>query len=63
MLFRIGLLAPMMAIFGLVFAVATTGHLAVVLAVAIPVLIALVSAILITASRYSVKLREQHLTK
>lgn len=59
MLFRIGLLAPMLAIFGLVFATATTGHLAVVLAIAIPVLIALVAAILITASRYSVKLREK----
>ena len=59
MLFRVGLLAPMMAVIGLVFATASTGKLAVVLAIAVPILIALIAAILITASRYSVRLREK----
>lgn len=59
MLFRIGLLAPMMAVIGLVLSVATTGKLALVLAIAIPVLIVLVAAILIRASIHSAKLRKK----
>ncbi len=59
MLFRLGLLAPMMAVIGLVLSVATTGKLAVVLAIAIPILIIVVAAILTGASRYSVKLRDK----
>ena len=58
-LFRIGLMAPLMAVIGLVFAIATTGKLAVVLAIAIPILIVVVGAILIAASHYSVQLREK----
>ena len=60
LLFRIGLLAPMMAIIGLIFATATTGKVAVVLVIAVPILVALIAAILITASRFSVKLRKKN---
>lgn len=59
MLFRIGLLSPMMAVIGLVLSVATTGKLAVVLAIAVPLLILVVAAVLTAASRYSVKLRQR----
>ena len=57
MLFRVGLLAPMMAAIGLVFAIATTGRLAMVLAIAIPIMIVVVALILMkasTCSRFSV---------
>lgn len=57
MLFRVGLLAPMMAAIGLVLAVATTGRLAQVLAIAIPIVIVVIAFILVRASQYSVKLR------
>ena len=59
LLFRLGLLAPLMAVLGLVFGVASSGALAVVIAIAIPILIVFIAAILITASRYSVKLRKK----
>lgn len=59
MLLRIGLLAPMMAVIGLILAVATTGRLALVLAIAIPLLIVFIAAILIRASMYSAKLRKK----
>lgn len=59
MLFRIGLLAPMMAVIGLILSIATTGKLALVLAIAIPLLIGLVAAILIRASMHSAKLRKK----
>ena len=59
MLFRIGLLSPMMAVIGLVLSVATTGKLAVVLAIAVPLLILVVAAVLTAASRYSVQLRQR----
>ena len=58
-LFRLGLMAPLMAVIGVVFAVASAGRLAVVLAIATPILILFIAAILITASRYSVKLRDK----
>ena len=57
MLFRIGVLTPMMAAIGLVLAIAFTGRLAIVLVIAVPVLIVVVGLILFNASRYSVKLR------
>lgn len=57
MLFRIGLLAPMMAAIGLVLAVATTGKLALVLAIAIPIVVVVIASILLKASQYSVRLR------
>ena len=59
LLFRLGLLAPLMAVLGLVFGVASSGTLAVVIAIAIPILIVFIAVILITASRYSVKLRKK----
>ena len=59
LLFRLGLLAPLMAVMGLIFGVASSGALAVVIAIAIPILITFVAVILILASRYSVKLRDK----
>ena len=59
MLFRLGLLAPMMAVIGLVLSIACTGKIALVLAIAIPMLVAVVAAILVSASRYSAKLRKK----
>ncbi len=59
LLFRLGLLAPLMAILGLIFAVGSSGALAVVIAIAIPILIFFIAVILIVASRYSVKLRDK----
>ena len=59
LLFRLGLLAPLMAILGLIFAVGSSGALAVVIAIAIPILILFIAVILIVASRYSVKLRDK----
>ena len=57
MLLRIGILAPMMAIAGLVFSAATGGKVSSVLTVAIPVLLVGVGGIVVLASRYSVRLR------
>ena len=51
MLLRIGILAPMMAVAGLVFSSATGGKVSSVLAIAVPVLIAALSAIVVLASR------------
>lgn len=58
LLLRIGILAPMMAIAGLVFSAATGGQVSSVLTVAIPVLLIGVGSIVILASRYSVRLRQ-----
>ncbi|MCR4839241.1 MAG: hypothetical protein K5897_09980 [Eubacterium sp.] len=44
---------------GLIFGVASSGALAVVIAIAIPILITFVAVILMLASRYSVKLRDK----
>ncbi len=59
MFLRIGILAPMMAVAGLVFSAATGGQVSSVLSVAIPVLLIGCSVIVILASRYSVKLRQK----
>lgn len=59
MLLRIGILAPMMAIAGLVFSAATGGKVSSVLSVAIPVLLIGCGIIILFASRYSVKLRQK----
>ena len=48
-----------MAVAGLVFSSATGGKVSSVLAIAVPVLIAALSAIVVLASRYSVKLRRK----
>lgn len=59
MLLRIGILAPMMAIAGLVFSAATGGKVSSVLSVAIPVLLIGCGIIILFASRYSIKLRKK----
>ena len=59
MLLRIGILAPMMAVAGLVFSAATGGKVSSVLTVAIPVLLIGVGGIVMFASRYSIRLRQK----
>lgn len=59
MLLRIGILAPMMAIAGLIFSAATGGQVSSVLTVAIPVLLAGCGIVILFASRYSIKLRQK----
>lgn len=59
MLLRIGILAPMMAIAGLVFSAGTGGKVSIILVVAIPVLLLGLGVIVIFASKYSVKLRKK----
>ena len=59
MLLRIGILAPMMAIAGLIFSAATGGQVSSVLTVAIPVLLISCGIVILFASRYSVKLRQK----
>lgn len=59
MLLHIGILAPMMAVAGLVFSAATGGEVSSVLTVAIPVLLISLGIIVAMASRYSVKLRKK----
>lgn len=57
MLFRAGLLTPMMAVIGLVFAIATTGQLALVIAIAVPIVVVVIALVRYKSSQYSVKLR------
>ena len=59
LLLRIGLLAPMMAVAGLVFSAATGGRVSSVLLVAIPVLLVALTIIMVLASRYSISLRKK----
>lgn len=59
MLLRIGILAPMMAIAGLIFSAATGGQVSSVLTIAIPVLLVGCGIVILFASRYSVKLRQK----
>ncbi|MBQ7563983.1 MAG: ABC transporter ATP-binding protein [Lachnospiraceae bacterium] len=59
MLLRLGLLAPMMAVVGLVLSSATGGETGSVLAVAIPVLLIVSTALIVGASRYSIRLRRK----
>lgn len=59
LLLRVGLLAPMMAIAGLVFSAATGGKVSSVLLVAIPVLLIALTVIIVLASRYSISLRKK----
>lgn len=58
MLFKLGMMGPLMAIAGVVMCVAYSGRVAVVLAIAVPVMLIILVALLIAASRYSTKLRE-----
>lgn len=59
MLLRIGILAPMMAVAGLIFSAATGGQVSSVLTVAIPVLLVGCGIVILLASRYSIKLRQK----
>ena len=59
MLLRIGILAPMMAMAGLVFSAATGGQVSSVLTIAIPVLLIGCGVVILFASRYSIKLRQK----
>ena len=59
MALRLGLLAPMMAVVGLVLASATAGPTSSILAVAIPVLLIVSTTLIVGASRYSVRLRKK----
>lgn len=59
MFLRIGILAPMMAVAGLVFSAATGGQVSSVLSVAIPVLLVGCGIVILLASGYSVKLRKK----
>ncbi len=59
MLLRIGILAPMMAIAGLIFSAATGEKVSSVLTIAIPVLLVGCGVVILFASRYSVKLRQK----
>lgn len=59
LLLRIGILAPMMAVAGLVFSAATGGQVSSVLSVAIPVLLIGCGTVILLASRYSIKLRQK----
>lgn len=59
LLLRIGILAPMMAVAGLIFSAATGGQVSSVLTVAIPVLLVSCGIVILFASRYSVKLRKK----
>ena len=59
MLLRVGFLAPLMMVAGLVLSIATAGKVSLVLAVAIPILIIGVTTLIVASSRYSVKLRDK----
>lgn len=59
LLLRVGLLAPMMAVAGLVFSASTGGKVSSVLLVAIPVLLIVLTIIMVLASRYSIRLRKK----
>lgn len=59
MFLRIGILAPMMAVAGLVFSATTGGQVSSVLSVAIPVLLVGCGIVILLASGYSVKLRKK----
>lgn len=59
LLLRVGLLAPMMAIAGLIFSASIGGKVSFVLLFAIPVLLIVLTIIMIFASRYSIRLRRK----
>lgn len=59
LLLRVGLLAPMMAVAGLVFSASTGGKVSSVLLVAIPVLLTVLTIIMVFASGYSIRLRKK----
>ena len=60
MVFRVGLMAPMMLIVGLILCVTMAGKVSIVLVIAVPILIIGIVLLTIAASRYSVKLRNMN---
>ena len=59
MLLRIGVMAPLMAVAGMVLSAATGGRVSSVLSVAIPVLLISAAVIILAAARYSVSMRKK----
>ena len=57
MVFRVGLMAPMMSAVGLILCVLSAGKVSIVLVIAIPLLVLGITLLTIAASRYSVRLR------
>lgn len=57
MVFRVGLMAPMMSVVGLILCVLSAGKVSIVLVIAIPLLVLGITLLTIAASRYSVRLR------
>lgn len=55
--FKLGLMGPLMAIAGVIMCIAYSGSVAVVLAISVPLMLAIMIALLFFASRYSTKLR------
>ena len=56
--FKLGIMGPLMAIAGVIMCILYSGNVAVVLAVAIPVMLVILIILLVIASTYSTKLRE-----
>ena len=56
--FKLGMMGPLMAIVGVVMCIAYSGRVSVVLAIAVPVMIGILVALLVFASHYSTKLRQ-----
>ncbi len=56
--FKLGMIGPLMAVAGVIMCVAYSGRIAVVLAIAVPVMMIILVSLLIKASTYSTKLRE-----
>lgn len=59
LLLRMGIMAPLMAVAGMVLSAATGGKVSSVLNIAIPALLIATAAILLAASRYSVSIRKK----
>ena len=57
-LFKLGMMGPLMAVAGVVMCIAYSGKVSVVLAVAVPVMLIILIALTVAASRFSTKLRE-----
>ena len=60
LVFRVGLMAPMMLVVGIIMCVTVAGKVSIVLVVAVPILILAIAILTVAASRYSVKLRNMN---
>ncbi len=58
-LFRLGVFAPMMMVVGVILSIVTAGKIAVVLAVAVPIMIIALSIVITISASYSDKLRQK----